>query len=185
MGLVHPEGIYDDPNGFALRKEIYPRLKYHFQFVNVKKLFKEILHWVTYSVNIYSGTKGKIYFYSINNLFLPSTIEGSFINTHKKEPAKGLKFKNEQTNSFEWNTKPHPSRVVKIDEKILKILATTFEDSEDWEGTKLVSIHAQEMLSAITKIGLFQTNVSDYEHIVLEGWHETNDINKENIQRET
>src|SRR5699024_3460962 len=87
--------------------------------------------------------------------------------------------------SFEWNTKPHPSRVVKIDEKILKILATTFEDSEDWEGTKLVSIHAQEMLSAITKIGLFQTNVSDYEHIVLEGWHETNDINKENIQRET
>ena len=23
LGLIHPEGIYDDPNGYELRKEIY------------------------------------------------------------------------------------------------------------------------------------------------------------------
>ena len=33
-GLVHPEGIYDDPKGQEMRKEVYSRLSYHFQFKN-------------------------------------------------------------------------------------------------------------------------------------------------------
>jgi hypothetical protein len=27
MGLLHPEGVYDDPNGQPLRMEMYPRLR--------------------------------------------------------------------------------------------------------------------------------------------------------------
>ena len=46
QGFLHPEGVYDDPRGGALRKAIYTRLRFHFHFVNVKKLFKEILHWI-------------------------------------------------------------------------------------------------------------------------------------------
>ena len=38
-GLVHPESIYDDPKGQNLRAAVYPRLRYHFQFVNELKLF--------------------------------------------------------------------------------------------------------------------------------------------------
>jgi hypothetical protein len=69
LGLLHPEGVYDDPNGQLLRKELYKRLKYHFQFVNTLKLFSEILHWVTYGLNVYSGKNSEVQFISINSSF--------------------------------------------------------------------------------------------------------------------
>jgi len=34
--LLHPEGVYDDPNGGVLRRGIYQRLSSHYQFVNEK-----------------------------------------------------------------------------------------------------------------------------------------------------
>jgi hypothetical protein len=33
-GFLHPEGVYDDPKGGRFREEVYPRLRYHFQFQN-------------------------------------------------------------------------------------------------------------------------------------------------------
>jgi len=42
LGLIHPEGVYDDPKGYPLREEIYQRLKYHFQFQNAFNLFAEV-----------------------------------------------------------------------------------------------------------------------------------------------
>lgn len=185
LGLVHPEGIYDDPNGYELRKEVYQRLKYHFQFQNALNLFVEVAHREKYGIHIYSGTKGEVDFYSINNIFHPATIDGCFIERTVYEPAKGLKIKNEQTEKFEWNIQPHPSRKVKINKDVLKILARTFEDSEDWEGTKLVSIHAQEIIDVIKKIGHFPRTVQSFDNKIIEGWHETNDINAGNIKRET
>ena len=54
-GFLHPDGVYDDPKGGFLRTKIYSRLRAHFHFINVKKLFSEILHWVSYSINIYGS----------------------------------------------------------------------------------------------------------------------------------
>src|SRR5690606_28481611 len=76
LGLIHPEGVYDDPNGIALRKEIYQRLKYHFQFKNELMLFAEIDHHNIYGIHIYSGEKKSVDFQSISNLFHPATIDG-------------------------------------------------------------------------------------------------------------
>lgn len=187
LGLLHPEGIYDDPNGQALRKEIFQRLKFHFQFRNEFNLFTETNDHgrMIFSVNIYSGKKDSISFYSINNLFHPSTIDGCFIKNNENEIVGGIKIKNQTTKNFEWNAIPHSSRIVHINPNILKILAKTFEDSDDWESAKLVSIHAKEMINAIEKIGLFSKTVNNYPNKVSEGWHETNDINLGNIQRET
>jgi hypothetical protein len=43
MGLLHPEGVYDDPNGQPLRREMYTQaLAYHFQFKMHLKLFAEV-----------------------------------------------------------------------------------------------------------------------------------------------
>lgn len=185
LGLIHPEGIYDDPNGYELRKKIYKQIVYHFQFRNQLKLFKEIGDRVDYGIHIYSGTVDKVHFYSINNIFHPSTIDGCFIDREVNEACAGLKVKNEVTQSFEWNIQPHPSRRVVIDEHVLKMLAKTFENSDDWEGAKLVSIHAKEVVDIIEKIGLFPTTVKDFENKISEGWHETNDINLGNIERKT
>lgn len=185
LGLIHPEGVYDDPNGYPLREEIYQRLKYHFQFQNAFNLFAEVAHREKYGIHIYSGTKDSVFFYSINNLFHPSTIDGCFIKQLTVESVEGLKTKNEQTGKFEWNIKPHPSRVVRIDEEVLKIFARTFENSDNWEGAKLVSIHAREMIDVIQKIGKFPNTVEHTENIISECWHETNDVNVGNIKRET
>jgi hypothetical protein len=43
-GILCPEGIYDDPNGQPLRRELYKRLRYHFQYQNELRLFAEVHH---------------------------------------------------------------------------------------------------------------------------------------------
>src|SRR5690606_8489062 len=185
LGLIHPEGIYDDPNGYELRKEIYQRLKYHFQFQNAFNLFAEVAHREKYGIHIYAGKASVVGFYSINNLFHPATIDACFIDRVVNEPVEGLKVEDEASNSFVWNTKPHPSRKVWIDEHVLKILAQTFENSSDWQGAKLVSIHAGEVVDVIAKIGAFPNTVADVETKISEGWHETNDVTAGLIERNT
>lgn len=53
--FVHPEGVYDDPKGGALREKLYSRLRYHFQFANERKLFPEVDHHTQFSLNVYGG----------------------------------------------------------------------------------------------------------------------------------
>jgi hypothetical protein len=183
LGLVHPESVYDDPKGQPLRKEIYPRLRYHFQFVNVLKLFAEILHWNIYGVQVYSGKKEDVNFISMSNVFHPSTIDGSFIHDGNGLCG-GLKYQ-DADNGFSWNTKPHSSRLIPITQKELISLAHTFEGSDDWEGAKLVSIHAKEIMTVLEKLGQFPTSIKDFETKISEGWHETNDVNLGFIARQT
>ncbi|MDD4777511.1 MAG: type II restriction endonuclease subunit M [Fermentimonas sp.] len=184
MGLLHPEGIYDDPNGYALRKEVYPRLKYHFQFVNELVLFAEVDHHTKYSINVYTGNKKEINFYSISNLFHPSTIDGCFIHSGSGQ-LHGYKVMNENTEKMEWNLLPHLHRIVEINEDVLKILARTFEDSDDWEGAKLVTIHAQEIIEIIEKIGKFNSTIKNYQTKITDGWNEVNAVNDSIIERKT
>lgn len=184
LGLLHPEGIYDDPNGRLLRKEIYQRLKYHFQFKNELMLFSEIDHHNFYSTNIYSGHKENPNFKNINNLFHPSTVDGCFIHDGTGT-AGGFKIKDVNSGKMVWNIKPHASRIVSVREKELRILAKTFEDSEAWESAKLVSIHASTIINVLYKIGENDSPVSGRNYIHSECWHETNSQNNGVIERRT
>lgn len=185
LGLIHPEGVYDDPNGYILREEIYQRLKFHFQFQNAFNLFAEVAHREKYGIHIYAGKAGTVGFYSLNNLFHPAIVDGCFIERETTEMVEGLKIKDANSQSYVWNVKSHPSRKVWIDEHVLKILAQTFENSADWKGAKLVSIHAKEIVEVIEKIGAFPTTVANAETKISEGWHETNDVNLGLIERDT
>lgn len=185
LGLIHPESVYDDPNGEILRQTTYKRLKYHFQFQNALMIFKEIPHRQKFGIHIYGGKEKAISFHSINNVFHPSTIDGCFIKQKVIEPCEGLKIKDKQSQSYEWNIKSHPSRLITIDETVLKILAKTFENSNYWQGAKLVSIHSKEVISVIEKLGTFPTSIINFENKILECWHETNDVNAGNISRDT
>lgn len=184
LGLIHPEGIYDDPNGYILREEIYQRLKYHFQFKNEMVLFAEVHHEVIYGIHIYSGKNAAVNFHSISNLFHPATIDGCFVHNGLGEVG-GFKMKNQATGKMEWNTQPHSHRIVHIDQHVLKILAKTFENSDDWQGAKLVSIHASEVVDVIEKIGALKSKVSDYEHINNMCWDENQAQQKNIIVRNT
>jgi hypothetical protein len=151
IGLVHPEGIYDDPKGQLLREEVYQRLKYHFQFKNELMLFSEIDHHNFFGIHIYSGNKTSVDFFNINNLFHPLTIDGCFVHDGRGV-AGGIKIKDELSGKMEWNIKPHRDRIVRITENELKILAKTFEDSSDWEVSKLVGIQTQSVLTVLNKL---------------------------------
>lgn len=183
LGLIHPESIYDDPKGQPLRKEIYQRLKYHFQFKNELMLFSEIDHQNIYGIHIYGGTAHKTAFKNISNLFHPSTIDLSFVHSGI-EAVGGLKIKNVQTEKMEWNIQAHRNRVIAVDENVLKILARTFENSDNWQETKLVRIHSTETISILKNIGEFKTSVGNVENKITVCWDETNDINI-NIIRDT
>ncbi len=184
LGLLHPEGVYDDPKGEPLRKEMYQRLQFHFQFKNELMLFSEIDHHNAYGAHIYAGKTTSPDFFSINNLFHPATIDGSFVHDGRGL-AGGYKVKDEQAGKMVWNIHPHQDRIVRIGEKELKVLAQTFENSKDWQGAKLVSIHSAKLLAVLEKLGQFPTSVGDFENKISEGWHETNAVNEGIIERNT
>jgi hypothetical protein len=183
LGLLHPEGVYDDPKGGPLRKKIYKRLKFHFQFRNQLKLFAEIGDRVDYGCHIYSGKESLIDFINVNNLFHPSTIDGCFVHDGSGD-AEGLKVKDKVSGSFVWNLKPHKSRLVNFNEELMKALGDSFGMS-DYSGTRLVSAHTKELLDAFLKISNFKNKLSDKETRIIECWHETNDVKDQVIERAT
>lgn len=176
MGLLHPEDVFNDAQGNILRREIYQRLLYHFHFRNEKVLFSEVSHTRFFGINIYRGSKQATDFTSINYLFHPSTIDVCFIKTEKQEVG-GVKIRN-SNGDFVWNTNGHPDRIVRFTNAELKILALAFENSEQYESTKLVSIFTSRILNILNTISEFKSKIGHTEIKTSEGWHETNDINK-------
>lgn len=170
-GFLHPEGVYDDPNGGVLREELYSRLRYHFQFQNVKHLFAEILHWVKYSINIYSEKQKPIKFTNISNVFHPTTIDTSF-TSDGHGVCEGVK-----NDLDEWNLKGHRARIVEIDEEILASCAKLYDE----QGTKpsqarIPVVHSLQVLDVLRKFVIQQKRIGDFsdEFFFTEMWHETN-----------
>jgi len=172
IGLVHPEGIYDDPKGQVLRADVYRRLKYHFQFKNELNLFADVHHETIFGIHVYSGISKSVNFLSINNLFHPSTIDGCFVHAGNGIVG-GIKILDETGNSI-WNTAPHNERIIKFTETELNILANTFESSLESKSVKLVAIHSRHIISVIKKLSEFSGVISDRHYFSTDGLNETN-----------
>lgn len=169
-GLLHPEGPYEDPKGGELREEIYARLRKHFQFVNVKKLFAEVLHWVTYSINIYGPRRQQPAFDTIANVFVPATVDASYQH-HGDGLADGIK-----TANGDWNTTGHFDRIVRVDEAAL----TTFAKLYDEPGTparraRLPALHAGALSNVLAKLAAYPQRLADIDEgfFATEMWNET------------
>lgn len=117
-GFLHPEGVYDDPNAGALRRQLYRKLRYHFEFQNKRFLFDEVHDETTYSVNIYAEQKNIPSFKTISNIFDPSTVDQSLEEISLKI-ADGIK-----NAENKWNLIGHQDRVLKVGEKELSLLFT-------------------------------------------------------------
>lgn len=183
MGLLHPEGVYDDPNGQILRKELYQRLLNHFQFLNELLLFQEVGHRMLFGINTYKGKKSDVNFISINNLFHPSTIDGCFIHDGSGVCG-GFKIKDIVEGKYKWNTKPHLDRIIRCTDQELKLFSDLFENSENYLSVKLINIQSNKILKVLTKIAAAEIRLRDNDNIITVGWDETNSINVELI-RET
>ncbi|MFA8451904.1 MAG: Eco57I restriction-modification methylase domain-containing protein [Bacteroidales bacterium] len=183
LGLVQPDDIYYESNGYKLRQELYTKLRYYFQFQNSLLLFSEVGHKKTYSVNIYSGKKSEPLFYIINSLLHPSTIDGCFIENSNKQVL-GLRIK-DNDGEYKWNLSPNSERLNLFSPYELMVLSDIFKNEEKWDGTKLISIYSREILTVIKKLSEFPRSIKDYNVKIEECWHETNDVNNGVIKRET
>jgi type I restriction-modification system DNA methylase subunit len=166
QGFLHPEGIYDDPNGGHFRAALYPRLRFHFQFQNERALFPDVHDEKLFSVNVY-GKPGPTNILHISNLFEPATITACF--EHDGHGAI-LGIKDEQN---KWNTQGHKSRIVAIDERVLSLCAQLYDDP----GTpaleaRLPVIHSRALVEVLQKFAAAPKRLLNAEYKSSVMWDE-------------
>lgn len=169
--FVHPEGVYDDPKGGALRRTLYAKLRKHFMFANELKLFAEVHHHTTFSLNVYGGPLqgGSVSFDTLHNLYTVETIEQCYDPTIKG-PVPGIK---DETG---WCTQGHPDRIIHVGAKQLKLFAKLFDGSDEWKTARLPVLHAKELVDVLQRFSDQASTLGDIREQVLsaEMWHETN-----------
>lgn len=168
-GFLHPDGVFDDPNGEILRESLYLRLRLHFSFVNEKKLFQEVHHSTVFSLNVY-GRKDEINFDSICKLYDVKTIDESYAENYNKRII-GLKDDNGK-----WNINGHPSRILHITKNELKVLAKFTNPSGDYKKSGLPTVYCSDFLSVILKFISHERNFNLLKDNVFSTpfWDETN-----------
>jgi type I restriction-modification system DNA methylase subunit len=181
VSLLHPEGHFDDSNAGHLREKIYKRLRYHFQFVNEKRLFSDVGNQAKFSINIYAEPKDEILFDHIANLFIPSTIDACYVSD-----GFGVLHGYKDNNGI-WNTSGHSGRIVKVGIDQLKLFATLYDGQEvPAIQARLPVIHAGVLLAILQRLANAPSKLLDVGNDCENGhtWSEPSSINDGLIQRD-
>ncbi len=151
-GLVHPEGVYDDPKGGVLREPLYRRLRSHFQFQNELSLFG-ISHTRRYGLNLF-GPDRATGFDLISNLFHPRTIDESYAHPGRGH-VPGYK------SQGEWELAGHRDRIVRVSDNELAVFASLYDEpGTPSSRARLPSLHAGAMASVLRKLARYPTRLS-------------------------
>jgi len=180
QGFLHPEGVYDDPNGGELRDVLYGRLRSHFQFQNQLILFP-IGDRVKYSLNIY-GPSRQPSFIHLANLFHSKTVDACF--AHDGHGAVG----GIKTDDNQWNMVGHHQRLIPVGDKALGLFAQLYDEpGTPARQARLPALHSQQLQSVLEKFADAPKRLGDLqgEYIALEMWHETNAQKDGTIRRDT
>ncbi len=180
QGFLHPEGVYDDPKGGALRDVLYGRLRNHFQFQNQLMLFP-IGHRVKYSLNIY-GPSRQPSFIHLANLFHSKTVDACF--AHDGNGAVG----GIKTNDNQWNMVGHRQRLIPVGEEALGLFAQLYDDpGTAARQARLPALHSQQLQSVLEKFAAAPKRLGDLqgEYIATEMWNETSAQKNGTIRRDT
>lgn len=179
-GLLHPEGVYDDPSGGVLRAHIYRRLRLHAQFQNQHMLFP-IGHRNRFSLNIFAASPSReVRFLNISNLFTPKTI-GLSLNHDGSGKVGGIK-----NDDGGWDERGHEDRVILIDEIRLKLFAKLYDD----DGTpaleaRLPTLHSIQLMSVLEKFAQKTVKLTEKmdNYFSTQHWNEVNAQKNETITR--
>ena len=181
-GFLHPEGVYDDPNGGPLRRALYPRLRMHFQFQNELKLFAEVDHHTQFSINVYSAARTSVEFIHLANLFSVSTVDASFEHPGTG-PVTGIK-----DADGNWSVAGHRDRILRIDETVLSLFARLYDEA----GTpavesRLPALHAVALLEVLRKYAAFPHRLADLsrDFVATQHWNEVQQQKDGTMSRET
>ena len=181
-GFLHPDGIYDDSKGGAFRREVYARLRSHFQFANEKMLFAEVDDTRAFGINIYGRRSSEPRFNHIANLYAPATVDATFDHDGSGN-IPGLK-----DEEGRWSMAGHRSRVLRVDKATLETFASLY----DRQGTppseaRLPALHSQELLAVVGKLASHPYRLADLDEMYYTTghWHETMSQRNDTIRRET
>ncbi|MBM9592366.1 hypothetical protein JWG41_18120 [Leptospira sp. 201903075] len=179
-GLLHPTGVFDDPNGGKLREEYFHRLKRHYQFVNENSLFQDVHHLLSYALNVFIGSRQPIRFLSSFNLYHPKTLFESKKVGYIIDEIPGMK-----TASGNWELRGHPDRFLEITETELSVFADLFK-AEEVKTTKLPRLHTKALLNILTVISKAKHTLSDLSDVSFstDMYNETNAQKDGVLQRE-
>ncbi len=181
IGILCPEGIYDDPKGQPLRRELYKRLRYHFQYENELNLFTGTNDHgrMRFGEQVIGSVQQSVDFVSMNNVFHPNTVDACFAHDGHGECG-GIKDENGN-----WNIKAHRDRIVTFTEKEIALLSDTFEDGTTKDCAKLVSIHNKEIIEVLEKLAQYPTHVRDRKSIITVAIDQTHGVDDGIMQRLT
>ena len=181
-GFLHPEGVYDDPKGGGFRAALYPRLRSHFQFQNEKRLFAEVHHHTTFSVNVYGRPMASPQFAHIANLYATSTVDACF--DHEGSGAvPGIK-----DDTGGWNTAGHAERVIRVNDDVLRVFSGFSSEPEIQAAeARLPAMHAAPLLRVLSGILKHPRRLADLDadFCAPRHWEETNSQRDGTIHRET
>lgn len=163
-GFLHPEGIYDDPKGGGLRREVYPRLRQHFQFHNEVGLFAEVHHATIYSINVYGPIQPVPNFKHIANLFIPQTVDVCFVHEGRGQ-VPGIKEEVESVSGAVktvWNTNGHRDRIIEIGQHELALFAQLYDEAgTDALEARLPALHARQLMAVLEKFASQPRRLAD------------------------
>jgi N-6 DNA Methylase len=159
VGLVHPEGVYDDPKAGVLRAETYRRLRQHYQFQNELALFEGTNDHgrLRFGCHIYvAKPTATIGFASISNLFNPATIDACY------EHSGGGATPGIKRDQGGWELAGHRNRIIHVDLELLALFAGLY----DLPGTpplqaRLPTVHSRELVAVLAKLGSAQRRLVD------------------------
>ena len=167
--FVHPNTVYGDSKGTALRAAMYQRLRLNYRFINELRLF-DVHHETKFGLNVY-GKITRPHFDLICQLYDTDTIEQCYDQSLSKS--------NRIIKKNGWIVSGSPERVIHISEKQLRIFAQLLEDNNKWLEPRIPDIYSSELIEVLEKFVDIPRKLGNVRGDVFttEFWHETNDQN--------
>ncbi|BAC19708.1 hypothetical protein HMPREF0290_2782 [Corynebacterium efficiens YS-314] len=171
VSLIHPESHFTEKKAAPLRREVYLRLRRHWQFINALMLF-DIDDHVVYGVHLYSSKQDSPQFHNATKMYHPETAAQS-VHHNGDGPLPGIK-----DEDYNWDRRPHRDRIQHVDESVLKTWKSVLEDDDiPWLDTRMVYTVNTEAAAVLEKLAA-APRMKDLDLQFSSGWNETTDKKK-------
>jgi hypothetical protein len=182
-GYVHDDGMFNDPKGGDLRKHLYPRLRYWFQFENEIPLFEGLNDHgrMRFEVSIL-GPPRAVEFDVVADVFWPSTIDKSYGHDGTGVPEA------RKDKDNKWSLAGHRNRILHIDESSLRMFAELYDShgTEPLEA-RLPPLRARELIEVLRKCSEYPTRLGMLAGAfkIVDIWNETNAVLDGTIRKQS
>ncbi len=167
IGLLHPVTHFTDPKAGRLRSVTYRHLRRHFHFLNRMKYF-DVDSNVEYSANVYSAVNTTTNFVQVSYIIHPKTAENSLSHNGDGE-VPGIRLP-----SGGWDTRPHRSRNVVVDDGTLNVWSQLRETcTTPTTESKLLRSATETEMKALASLAQYPVRIANRQFYSTNGWNET------------